>query len=161
MCLTGGGHCVLLHRLEQRGLRLRRRAIDLVRQHDVGEDRSLRVLEKAPAGRVILLQQLGARDVARHQIGRELHARKREVEGLRHGLHEQRLREAGDADEENVSASQQGRDEIVDDFALADDAAADLFDQLGMRAGELVQQLDVAGVIDRFLSRRHSLASRT
>ena len=30
---------VLLHRLEQRGLRLRRRAVDLVGQDDVGEDR--------------------------------------------------------------------------------------------------------------------------
>ena len=33
------GHLLLLHRLEQRGLRLRRRAVDLVGQDHVGEDR--------------------------------------------------------------------------------------------------------------------------
>ncbi len=32
---------ILLHRLEQRGLRLRRRAVDLVGEDDVGEDRAL------------------------------------------------------------------------------------------------------------------------
>ena len=34
------GDAVLLHRFEQRRLRLRRRAVDFVGQHDVGEDRA-------------------------------------------------------------------------------------------------------------------------
>ena len=34
-------HFALLHRLQQRGLRLRRRAVDFVGQQDVGEDRPL------------------------------------------------------------------------------------------------------------------------
>src|SRR5207244_8129565 len=46
------------------------------------------------AGRVVLLQELGPGNVARHQVGGELHARERQVERLRHGLHEQRLGEA-------------------------------------------------------------------
>ena len=38
--LAADGHLPLLHRLEQGGLRLGRRAVDLVGQHDVGEDRA-------------------------------------------------------------------------------------------------------------------------
>ena len=45
------GDAVFLHRLEQRRLRLRRRAVDLVGQHDVGEDRPGREHHRAPAGR--------------------------------------------------------------------------------------------------------------
>jgi hypothetical protein len=37
---TADRDLILLHRLEQRRLRLRRRAVDLVREDDVGEDRS-------------------------------------------------------------------------------------------------------------------------
>ncbi len=67
-----------------------------------------------------------------------------QVERLRDRLHEQRLGEAGDADEEHVAAGEQRRDEIVDDLVLADDAAPDLFDQRRARARELLEQLDVA-----------------
>ena len=42
---------LLLHRLEQGRLRLRRGAVDLVGQHDVGEDRPVDELELAPAVR--------------------------------------------------------------------------------------------------------------
>ena len=38
---------LLLHRFEQAGLRLRRRAIDLVGQHDLGDDRTWPELELA------------------------------------------------------------------------------------------------------------------
>jgi hypothetical protein len=37
---AGDGHLALLHRLEQRRLHLGRRAVDLVGEHDVGEDRA-------------------------------------------------------------------------------------------------------------------------
>ena len=101
-------------------------------------------LKNAAPGRVILLEQLGAGDVARHQVRRELHAREAQVERLRHRLHEQRLREAGHADEQHVAAGEQRGDEIVDDLVLADDAPPDLLDQRRARARELLEQLDVA-----------------
>ena len=47
---SADGHLVLLHGLQQRGLRLRRRAVDLVGQHDVGEDRAL-ARTRTPLGR--------------------------------------------------------------------------------------------------------------
>ena len=70
---AGHGDVMLLHRLEQGGLRLGRRAVDFVGENDVGEDRPLDELELAPAlgG---FLQNVGAGDVGRHQVGRELDA---------------------------------------------------------------------------------------
>ena len=43
------GDAVLLHRLEQRALRLRRGAVDLVGEDDVREDRALAELEDLAA----------------------------------------------------------------------------------------------------------------
>ena len=71
-----GRDLALLHRLEQRRLRLGRRAVDLVGQHDVREDRSLAELELA--GLRVVHER--ARDVARHEVGRELDALRVEAE---------------------------------------------------------------------------------
>jgi hypothetical protein len=43
---------------------------------------------------------------------------------------------------------------------LAHDPPADLLDQRRAGAGELVEELDVAGIVDRLLSCRHSPCSR-
>jgi hypothetical protein len=145
--LSGRRHRMLLHRLQQRGLRLRRRAVDLVGEDDVREDRSVHELEDAAPGRVILLEQLRPRDVRRHQVRRELHARERQLERLRDRLHEQCLREPWNADEQRVSAGEQRRDEVVDDVVLAHDPPADLLDEAAPRVGELAEQRDVAGVV--------------
>ncbi len=47
---AGGGDLVLLHGLEQSGLGLRRRAVDLVGEHDVGEERTFHEDERAALG---------------------------------------------------------------------------------------------------------------
>src|SRR2546430_2298141 len=56
---------VLLHRLEQRRLRLRRGAVDLVGEHDVGEDGTWREDHLPASRRGILLDQIRPRDVGR------------------------------------------------------------------------------------------------
>ena len=48
--LPADGDLVLLHGLQQRGLGLGRGAVDLVGQHDVGEDRPLHEPERPLAG---------------------------------------------------------------------------------------------------------------
>ena len=147
MRLAGRGHGVLLHGLQQRGLRLRRRAVDLVGQHHVREDRPAHEGEAAPTRGVILLQQLGAGDVARHQVGRELHAREAELERFRHGVHEQRLRQPGHADQQRVPAGEHGGEQVVHDGVLADDTAADLRHQGASRLQQLIEQFEVACVV--------------
>jgi hypothetical protein len=121
---------VLLHRLEQRRLRLGRRAVDLVGEDDVGEDRAGREHHLAAAGGGVLVDDVGAGDVRRHQVGRELDAVELQVEDAGERRDEQRLREAGDADDETVAADEQRQEDQLDHVALADDALAKLGDDL-------------------------------
>jgi hypothetical protein len=61
------GNSPLLHRLQQRGLRLGRRAIDFVRKHQVLEDGSCHEACLAPNEAILLdfVQNVGASDVGR------------------------------------------------------------------------------------------------
>ena len=64
------GDLALAHRLEQRRLGAGRRAIHLVGEDDVGEDRSGDELE----GQVLLVEDARARDIGGQQVGRALDA---------------------------------------------------------------------------------------
>ena len=110
----------LLHGLEQRGLRLRRRAVDLVRQQDVREHRARAERELAAA------QRHRARDVGGQHVGRELDAPEAQAERLRERVDRQRLGDAGRALEQHVTA-RGGRDQReVDRRLLSHDDAAHL-----------------------------------
>jgi len=74
---------VFLHRLQQRRLRLWCRAVDLVGEHEASEHRP--ALEAELALAAVVIDDLGARHVARHQVRRELDARELEAEAPRQG----------------------------------------------------------------------------
>ena len=74
------GAGMLLHGFEQCGLRLGRRAIDLIGEQDVGEDGALDEGPGAAAAGGIFFDDVGAGDVGRHQVGRELDAFEIEAE---------------------------------------------------------------------------------
>ena len=74
---------------------------------------------RAPVG--ALLQDLGAEDIGRHQVGRELDAAGGEAEHGAHRLDELGLGEARHADEEAVAAGQHGGQRALDDGFLAED----------------------------------------
>ena len=88
--LAGDRDLVLLHHLEQRALHLRRRAVDLVGEQQVGEHRPERRVELAG----LLVVDARADEVRRHEIGRELDALERAADGARERLDRQRLGEA-------------------------------------------------------------------
>ena len=132
---------MLLHRLEQRGLRARRRAIDLVGQHDVGEDRPAHEAKAPRAGRRVLLEDLGAGDVARHEIGRELDAAEVEVHRLGERAHHERFRKARHADEQRVAAGDERHEDLVEHALLADDAPLHLGAQPRRRGDQRVAVL--------------------
>ena len=136
---------MLLHRLEQRRLRLRRRAVDFVGQHDVREDRSGRE-HHVPASRLgIVLNDVRAGDVARHQVRRELDARELEIEHLRDRVDEQRLRQSRHADDQTVAAGEQRQQHELDHVLLADDELVQLGDDLVVTGLESVGERDVVG----------------
>ena len=122
-----GGHLPFLHRLQQRRLRLGRRAVDLVGQEEVGEDRALAEPEGTPVAVGVEHQLAG--DVGRHQVRRELHPLEVEVERLRQGLDQQGLGHARHALQQDVAAHQQRGDQAGQRALLADHDLADLVAQ--------------------------------
>ncbi len=72
-----------------------------------------------------LLQDLGAKDIGGHQVGRELDAAGIEAEHDAQRLDELGLGEAGHADEQAVAAGQQSDEHFLDDGGLAEDHRAD------------------------------------
>ena len=79
------------HHFQQGGLDLRRRAIDLVGQHDVGEDRAELDVERLLRRPV----DAGPDEVRGHEVGRELQPGERAPEDASDRLSRQRLRQAG------------------------------------------------------------------
>jgi hypothetical protein len=154
--VDGPGHrdAVLLHRLQQCGLRLGRGAVDLVGQDDLREDRAGLEAEVAAAvGR--LGDDVRAGDVRGHQVGGELDAVERQVEGLGEGADQERLAQPGDALEQDVAADEQGGEHAADDLRLADDDLADLGLQRGEPGAELFgagRQRGVGGVHARVVT---------
>ena len=115
---------VLLHRLEQRRLRLRRRAVDLVGKDDLREDRPLH--EPQAAVPAVFVEDLGPGDVGGHQIGGELNPLERQIEDLGERLDQQRLRQPRDTSDEAVAAGEQRDQDLIDDGVLPDDDFPDL-----------------------------------
>ena len=128
----------LLHRLEQRGLRLRRGAVDLVGEEKVGEDRAGAELEVALA----LVVDRRAGHVGGHQVGRELHAREADARHLREGARGQRLGETREVLDQHVPVGEDAEQDELERVALADDRALDLVEDLLRLARELVDGHD-------------------
>ena len=112
-------HLALGHDLEQRGLHLRRGAVDLVGEHDVGEDRAELDVER------FLRRPVDARahEVGGHEVGRELQAGEAAAEDARDRLGGERLRETGRAFEQAVAAGEPAHEEPLDHEVLADEDA--------------------------------------
>ena len=143
--LLADGDLPLLHRLEQRRLHLGRRAVDLVGEHEVGEDRAALGAELLRRGVV----DGGPDDVRGQKVGRELDALELGVQRIGHGLDRQRLGQAGHALEQHVAAGEQADEDALDHVALPDDDLLHLAEQpLGegrLLLHQLVDDFDVIG----------------
>ena len=115
-------HLPLLHRLEQRALRLRRRAVDLVGEHDRVEDRARVEAERLRA----LVEDRHAEHVGRQEVARELDARVLEAERRRERLRQRRLADAGNVLDQQVAAREQAGEREPQRLVLADDDAVEL-----------------------------------
>ena len=137
------GDRVLLHRFEQRRLRLGRRAVDLVGQDQVGEDRPGLELKGASRSVLRLQQDVGAQDVSWHQVGRELDAAVLQLQRSRNGAHEQCLAQPRQPFQQHVAAGQQRDGDSAHHHLLADDDARHLAFE---RFRRLAQALERRGV---------------
>jgi hypothetical protein len=135
-------HTPLLHRLEERRLRLRRRSVDLVGQNQMVKNRPGKKTHAPPAH--VVLEDVGAGDVGWKEVRRELHPAERQSERLGKGCDEQRLRKARHPDEECMPASQKRHEHQVDDGFLPYDAHSDGFLELVGRVPRHREQIHVA-----------------
>ena len=116
----------LLHALEQRGLRLRRGAVDLVGEDDLGHDGPRAELELL--GLLVVDREAG--DVGGQQVGRELDAPEAAAEAAGERLGQDGLAGAGDVLDQQVALAQQRDERQADLVMLADDDALDVGDDL-------------------------------
>ena len=143
MVLAGDRDAALLHRLQQRRLRARARPVDLVGHQQLTEHRARDEAERSPPG-LAFLEDLGAENIGRHQVGRALDALVVEPEDRAERLDEPGLGEPGDADQQGVSAAQQGDQGLLDHLALTED---DFADPLADEAQAPAQRFDLGDEI--------------
>ncbi len=115
------GGLALLHAFEQRTLRLRRRAIDLVGEHHLGHDRPGTELELGG----LLVEDREAGDVGREQVRRELDPTERASDALAERLGQHRLADARHVLDEDVALAQERDERHPHLDVLADDHALD------------------------------------
>ena len=109
------GDLRFVHRLQQRRLRFRRRAVDLVGHDDIREDRPGLEFEFLRHG----IEHADADHVARQHVGSELDALERALEGPRDRLRESGLPNAGDVFDQQMPARQQRGQRELDHVFLA------------------------------------------
>ena len=114
------------HRLQERRLGPRRGPVDLVGQDDLREDRAGPELE---LGR-LRVEDRGAGDVRRQQVGRALHPLERRPDAAGQGPREHRLGHARHVLEQDVPLGEIGDQRQDDLLPLADDDLLDVGDDL-------------------------------
>ena len=104
--LGAHGDRPLLHGFQQRTLGSGGGPVDLVREHQVGKDRTGLVLKVAPAFR--LPDDVGAHDIGRHQVRCELDPREIQLQCLAERTDQHCLSQPGHAFHQHVASCQQG-----------------------------------------------------
>ena len=110
-------HLPLLHHFEQRALHLGGRAVDLIRQQEVGKDRAERGVEFAG----LLIVDARADQIGGDKVGRELDALELAANRFRQGLDRHGLGQTRHAFDEDVPARQQRDDQSLQQMILPDD----------------------------------------
>jgi hypothetical protein len=116
---------LLLHRLQQRALRLGAGAVDLVGQQHLREDRA----GVEDEGFLAALVDRHAGQVAGHQVGGELHAREMQAEGAGQRMGEGGLADARNVLDQQVPTGQQAGHAVAHLGLLADDHRVKLVQQ--------------------------------
>ena len=153
-------HLPLLHRLEQRRLRLGRRAVDLVGQNHIRKHRPAHKPQLAMPRGLVLLDHLRARDIARHQVGGELDPAEIKAERARDRRDQQRLGKPRHADHHRVPPAEDGCEQLLDHVVLPDDHLADLLPEIVVRLAHLGQRRLGIGKLLGTASNRRCIAHR-
>ncbi len=91
----------------------------------------------------VFLDHFRARDVGRHQVGRELNAAELQRQGIGQRADHERLGQARHADQQAMPAGEDGDEQFFDHLLLADDHAAQLLADEPIGFVEFLHGLDV------------------
>ena len=133
-------HTPFLHALQQCGLGLRGRPVDLIRQQHVGENRPAPEGE-GPVSLIPLCQHHGPRDIRRHQVRRKLDPLEIERQGFRETADHQCFGQSRNAGHHAMPPGKQRGQDLVERLLLPDDRLAHLIQQTSARCGEGRDQL--------------------
>src|SRR5690606_20824728 len=136
---------MLLHGLEQRSLGAWRRPVDLVCQHDIREYRPPHEPERSRPGCRILFQQFRTRNVAGHQVWRELDTTEVQLHRICNRADHQSLCEAGHADQKRMATRKDRHEDLVKHCTLAYDPASYFFPHPGCSVQQLRTFIGTAG----------------
>ena len=123
---------VLFHAFQERRLCLGAGPVDLVSEHDVGEDRPRLELEVT----AFLVVDVHPGDVGRKEVGRELDAAERAVDRASDGLRQHRLSDAGDVRDQQVAFGHQADQRQLDLLLFPLDDVIDVMGDRGKRRRE-------------------------
>ena len=133
MGFTGDGDLAFLHRLQQRTLHLGGRAVDLIRQQQVGEHGAQRGAEVTG----FLVVDTGSHQVGGHQVGRELDTFELALHRLRQGLDGQGFGQARHPFDQQMALRQHGHHHAFKKAVLPDHHPFDLEEDLLHQCGGL------------------------
>ena len=97
--------------------------------------------DDALPGGPVLLDHLGAEDVGRHQVRRELDAVEFQVHAFGERLDEEGLRQPRDPAQQAVAASKERNEDLADDPLLTDDRLAELGLQTARDFGDVFERV--------------------
>ena len=126
-------------------MHLGRCAVDLVGQEDAGDDRAGANVERAGRGAI----DLRAGQVGGQQVGGELDAAERQVEGLGQGTDRPRLGQAGHAFDQDVAAGQERDHQPFQQGPLADDQVFHPLDEQVVPAGTASLEAGSSRIVGR------------
>jgi hypothetical protein len=129
------GDLALFHSFEQRGLRFRCGAIDLIGEHELAHEGAWVELELPR----LLIEDRDAGHIAGEQIRRELDALEGTANGPCDGFREDRLADARHVLDENVAAADHGDERQADSFIFADDDVLDVVNDAARRGANILR----------------------
>jgi hypothetical protein len=126
-----------LHGLEQRRLGLWCGPVDLVGEQQIGEYGPGSVLEGSTAG-LVLGENLGADNVRRHQVRRELDSSEVNADRVREGFDQFGFSQPGNTFEKDVPLGEKTDERLADEVVLSKDPEPNSIFDGGGRGGVLV-----------------------
>ena len=115
-------------------------AVDFISKQNVREDRALNESKFASAF-VVFIENIGPRDVRRHQVGSELNPFERDIQDTGERADKKSFGQSGNTDQQTMPTGENRREQLLDHVFLSDDDFAQFLAHQCAMLAELLQEL--------------------